>query len=79
MIVLRTIAIIAFIGGILSILVGVWFMITSGNVFHPIPTQREMVDRIPPGVRKAQNVFLAVFIGCILVGLIIRLLAGKPN
>lgn len=79
MIVLKFIAITAFVGGMLSILIGGWYMLTSGNLVSPVPTQREMVERIPPGVRRAQNVFLAVFIGCIVVGLILRYLAGKLN
>jgi hypothetical protein len=77
---IKLIAIIAFICGIFSVFIGAWYMLTSGNVLSPpIPTRREMVERIPSGVRRAQNIFLAVFISCILVGLIIKFWAGKLN
>jgi hypothetical protein len=78
MIALKVIAIFAFIGAMVSVFVGAWYMLISGNILSPpVPTQREMVDRIPPGVRRAQNIFLAIFIGCILVGLVLRFWAGK--
>lgn len=78
MIVVEVIAIVAFVGGFLSVLVGAWYMATSGELI-PIPTQREMVNRIPARVRKAQNLFGAVFIVCVFAGLIIRFLDGKLN
>ena len=67
---LRFAMLVSFIGITVYCAVGAWYSFDTADYAHP-PTRRELMNRIPPDIRRLGKFSIGLFLGCLLVGAVL--------